>query len=215
MRSLLALSVGLNFALGVAAAVVLALARIQPLPAGITRLHLNDCLPPCWIGIVPGATTIADAKAKMLAIYFGKDDLSIRDSGFASGPVDRTAVENTIEGADFYLFIRMGISDLVDGSSETVQSIALFSSEVRGNNTPTVADILGAFGAPQGVVIEESPTPGSEVTLRYAGLDVVFHTRSNRVDFTETPHLYLGRSASNPTGEYRRWKGFGTLILLR
>jgi hypothetical protein len=217
MRQLLAASVGLCLVLGLTVSAALALGRSQAVPISITRLHLNDCLPPCWIGIIPGTTTVADAKAKLLEVYFGKEHLTFKDSGFDSGPIDRTAVENMIEGEDFYLFVRMNISELVDGNSETVQSIALLTSaENHGEHVPTVADILSTFGAPQGVMVEDLLTRGSEVTLRYTGMDVVFRTASNRVEFTETPQLFMGSGALPDTsGEYRLWKGIGTLSLAR
>jgi hypothetical protein len=109
----------------------------------------------------------------------------------------------------------MNISELVDGRNETVQSIALLTSPERQPlHSPTVADILGTFGAPQGVVVETLLTRGSEITLKYAGMDVVFRTVSNQVDFSETPHLYMGGgAAAGASSEYRAWRGLGTLSL--
>jgi hypothetical protein len=203
--------------LTLAVAAALTLGRLQAAPMSITRLHLNECLPPCWLGIIPGTTSVAEAKAKLLEVYFGKEHFTFKDSGFDSGPVDRTAVENMIEGADFYLFVRFNISELVDGRNEVVQSIALMSSpDIQALHAPTVADILSAFGAPQAVLVEDLLTRGSEVTLKYAGMDVVFRTASSRVEFSETPHLLLGGgTAPDSSREYRTWRGLGTLTLQR
>lgn len=215
MRLLLGGFAGLCLALTLAVATALTLGRLQAAPLSITRLHLNECQPPCWLGIVPGTTSVADAKAKLLDVYFGNEHFTFKDSGFDSGPMDRTAVENMIEGADFYLFVRFNISELVDGRNEIVQSIALMSApDTQVLQTPTVADILSAFGAPQAVLIEDLLTRGSEVTLKYAGMDVVFRTASNRVEFSETPHLLIGGStATAATSEYREWRGLDTLTL--
>src|SRR5262249_28077458 len=41
----------------------------QPVPDRVARLHLTDCAPPCWIGIVPGVTTLKDANARVIVVY--------------------------------------------------------------------------------------------------------------------------------------------------
>lgn len=43
--------------------------RQQPPPARVAALHLTDCAPPCWIGIEPGKTTIAEAKMQIESIF--------------------------------------------------------------------------------------------------------------------------------------------------
>ena len=183
-------------------------------PDSISEFHLSDCRPPCWIGIIPGSTTISDAKAKIIATFGGQSGLQIKDSGFADGPVYENAVENTIEGDNFSLLVRLNLSALVDGKSERVQSIGLFESRSdRSSYAPTVADILSAFGAPQWVGEEETLGLGKEITLRYAGMDVVYFTRIDRRPLNEIPRLYLGSQAvaQTPFLNYRRWTWVGTL----
>jgi hypothetical protein len=189
----------------------------QAVPASIARLHLTDCMPPCWIGIVPGETTIEQAKARMVAIYGEHDGVQIRDAGFADGYVSSTAMENTIEGDDLYLFVRLNHSTLVDGRNEIVESIDLFgSSDAKSDYGPTVAEVLGAFGPPDGAIVNDVMNLGSEITLKYPGWDVIFYAKSNRVELTEYPHFYFGsRGAQTPSLNYRRWKGFVTLALTR
>ncbi len=41
----------------------------QPLPEHLAMLHLTDCAPPCWIGIMPGVTTLADAAIRAKTTY--------------------------------------------------------------------------------------------------------------------------------------------------
>src|SRR5260370_38374078 len=43
--------------------------RQQPLPERLAMLHLTDCAPPCWIGIMPGVTTLADAAIRAETTY--------------------------------------------------------------------------------------------------------------------------------------------------
>ena len=122
-----------------------------------------------------------------------------------------TAVDNEIEGDDFYLFVRLTTSAPVDGRSETVQSITLLAARAdRRNYAPTVADILGTFGAPRGVSSVEALQGQREITLKYAGLDVVFNSAPDIVSFSENPRLYL-RNDAPAAGDYRPWRGLSTL----
>lgn len=188
--------------------------RMQPIPSGVLDLHLLDCPPPCWIGIVPGVTTIAEAKAKMVALYQQQMQMTIKDSGHADGPVYDDRVENTIESDDFYLLVRLNFSGLVDGRSEIVQSIGLFASRRdESDAVPTVADILAVLGRPQGAIIEELLNGGYEMTLKYNGLDAVFYSSARQTSFRQIPRLYLGYStAPDPSTTYRPWQGWATLM---
>lgn len=215
MPKLIGMSLGLCIALMTLIWGACLAGQIQPIPNSIAQMHLIDCAPPCWIGITPGLTSVEDAKARLIAIFGGQRDLTIKDAGFADGYVSPIAVENTIEGENFHLFVRLNISELVDGESEIVQSIDLFVSRSdRSNYAPTVGDILGTFGAPQRVFIEDFVSSGYQITLKYAGFDVVYFTQTDRVAFEETPHFYLGnRVIQTLSTEYRPWKGIRTLSL--
>lgn len=43
--------------------------RRQPIPPRIAMLHLTDCQLPCWIGIVPGTTTLDEAQEKIRQVF--------------------------------------------------------------------------------------------------------------------------------------------------
>jgi hypothetical protein len=43
-------------ALAVAIGLILGFGQQQPAAPQIARLHLTECRPPCWVGIVPGET---------------------------------------------------------------------------------------------------------------------------------------------------------------
>jgi hypothetical protein len=43
--------------------------RQQPPPLYLALLHLTDCELPCWIGIVPGKTTVEEAQKRIIAVY--------------------------------------------------------------------------------------------------------------------------------------------------
>src|SRR3954453_17673185 len=98
MAKLLGLSLGMCLLLTLLIGGAGGLGQQQALPSGLAQFHLTDCRPPCWIGIIPGTTTIAAAKARIIATFGGRNGFQIKDSGFADGPVYSNAVENTIEG---------------------------------------------------------------------------------------------------------------------
>ncbi|HVO43398.1 MAG TPA: hypothetical protein VMT34_12275, partial [Aggregatilineales bacterium] len=106
---------------------------------------------------------------------------------------------------------------LIDGQSETVQSIGLFESrEDRSNYAPTVADLLAFFGPPQWVAVESFVSGGHRVLLKYSGLELVFFASADQVTFTENPLLYLGAPIVDPPSDaYRPWKGFNPIRLVR
>jgi len=48
----------------------LLIGRAQPLQDRVSVLHLNDmCRLPCWIGITPGVTTLAEAEIQIHYVY--------------------------------------------------------------------------------------------------------------------------------------------------
>jgi hypothetical protein len=181
--------------------------RGLPLPESVARLRLGDCAPPCWVGIVPGVTTIGEAKGLMVRAFVEGSGRTIRDSGSANRYRNSTTVENTIVGEDFLLIARLKTGALVDGRSEVVESIELFQAE----GGPTVGEILGMFGPPDGIEVEAFTTLGYEISLRYQGLAATFYTATNRVALDERAHIALERPGER--AYYRPWRGFRTLGL--
>ncbi len=69
MRRLLWLSGVLALALTLSVGVSTLAARRRSMPRLLSRLHLTDCAPPCWIGIVPGETTIQAARSRIITTF--------------------------------------------------------------------------------------------------------------------------------------------------
>lgn len=69
MRRLLAQlsTITLIFTLTTLAALLIG--RAQPTPPRVAMLHLTDCELPCWIGIVPGKTTLFEAWSRLNQVY--------------------------------------------------------------------------------------------------------------------------------------------------
>ena len=87
MLKFFGLTLGLWLALALLSWGFRAAGQLQAIPDSISQVHLSDCRPPCWIGIIPGETTVAEAKAKIVATFSRQRNLQIKDSGFADGPV--------------------------------------------------------------------------------------------------------------------------------
>ncbi len=126
MIRLVGWAMGLSLVLAGAIGAARALGRGQPTPPSLVQLRLMACAPPCWVGIIPGQSTIKQAKARLIAAYDGQPNLQIRDSGFADGYVAPNVVENMVETDDLYLSVRMNFDTLIDGENEIVQSIGLY-----------------------------------------------------------------------------------------
>jgi hypothetical protein len=56
---------------------VLELGRNQPVPPSLQALHFDDCALPCWIGIIPGKTTIGEAERNIARTFSGSANYSL------------------------------------------------------------------------------------------------------------------------------------------
>src|SRR5436190_3531428 len=77
MRVGLLVSVLLLTLLSVISGAAIWIGRQQRLPDRLAMLHFDQCAPPCWIGIVPGKTTRADAIQTFTAYYNTVHDYTI------------------------------------------------------------------------------------------------------------------------------------------
>lgn len=198
--------------------------QAQTVPQSIMQLHLLDCASPCWVGIIPGLTTVKEAKAKIRAVYGVQKDLAIKDSMMSYGSAGYDGyVSMEIESDNFYLFIRLDIPNFIDANSDSesqiVKSIGLFESRSdRNSYAPDVADILNTLGAPQAVATAELMSGSYEVVLRYKGMYVFFDVYTDQIELTEIPYIYLSIPEIQPmylpsSLEYRPWKGRSSLTI--
>ena len=59
----------LCFAVILALSAAVFVGRQKPLPAAFAIYHLSDCKLPCWIGIIPGKTSLGEALARIDSTY--------------------------------------------------------------------------------------------------------------------------------------------------
>jgi len=116
--------------------------RQQPLPERIRALHLTDCAPPCWIGIVPGKTTMHEAQEIVNEIFKKSPYTLVWDTTFSPN-------------LTFHLFqppnsIKILIVHInKDLLNENVGWIDI-SPETSDHNDrlPTIADLIALWGSP-------------------------------------------------------------------
>jgi hypothetical protein len=69
MRRLILWIIGLIAIFSLTALIPILIGRRQPLPERVAMLHLTDCELPCWIGNVPGKTTVGEARDRVRQTY--------------------------------------------------------------------------------------------------------------------------------------------------
>src|SRR5258707_6670431 len=136
MSSLARIAVAVTLILTVCIALVILLARRQPLPPRLAMLHLTDCELPCWIGITPGVTPVDQVKARIEAVYGDVSTYRIGD-----------------QKSDGLVISR--VDDLQNSRAMTVQWLPTSQSTVRwlviaSSADLDVADVSEVLGIPLG-----------------------------------------------------------------
>jgi hypothetical protein len=131
-----------------ALALILLASRLQPPPPQITTLRLTECQLPCWIGIIPGETTLTDAQTLLRNAYpapeytYSSDHNLFEDTNWLT--VERPA-ENINFAVNFNHWQRAG-----------EQTGATIVSQITIINTPVnlrLGDWYTVLGAPQALSI--------------------------------------------------------------
>lgn len=179
MRRLLLYSVGLCLLMIAPIAGIVLIGRASPIPDRLTMLHLTDCQIPCWIGIVPGKTTIAQARAYIDAVYGASP--KYRVEFYAKDP--------SVVVPDFSIYTKSG----PDG----VASIRI-SADSSGVIAWIDINFFDASGKPLGV----PPTAGElHRLLGPPSREVIYRTADQN-------HLLYGSTAEGllvGLEEYGRW----------
>jgi hypothetical protein len=133
----------------VAISFALLIGRSQPLPESIRRLHLTDCELPCWIGIVPGQTTIAEAKERIVTV-FGNNveyDLVLEEGSYA----DQSMVTFHIKDKKLLYGVAGGVFSAVatNDLSAKVDFFNISFQEILGGDRFLFADLYPILGSPQ------------------------------------------------------------------
>src|SRR5262249_49025344 len=117
----------------------------QPLPERVAILHLTDCELPCWIGIVPGKTTIGAAKERIRQVYGREFQYEIKE--------DRPGtiwIINKPHNLSLHIVANISSSEV---TNETMVE-TLYFSLVDGNRlfatqTPSLGELYSLLGHPE------------------------------------------------------------------
>ncbi len=205
------LVLALWFALTVTTGITVLAGRRQPTSARLAMLRLTDCALPCWIGIVPGKTTLDEAHA-IIESAFGQSP----DYDFSAAWSDSSDLLPVIlsEKANWANSIWIGLRVRPD---RVVDSIVFYFD--RPDNPITVADLHNLFGAPSYVKLPNlSVDRSNEFVLTY-GDDFsgakIYAEIEGRLQWSEQVHtLVLYTHDQIPIlqmKDQRPWEGFRTV----
>lgn len=116
--------------------------RSQPLSPGITLLHLNECPLPCWIGIVPGETTVEQASRRIQAVYGSQAGVEV------SGHDAQFLIHDTLHGSEF--IVALYTEPDVQVSHDVIKTIWL--GTLSNGDGPRLAELYSTVGEPDAVV---------------------------------------------------------------
>jgi len=181
----------------------LLIGRAQPLPDRVAVLHLNDiCKLPCWIGITPDVTTLAEAEALVRSVY--KTTEKFRLISDAYGYIYSLTVDTSSGSLTITLVIDYPMRGV---NTEIISGVTLEEHGVTMGNLGSVA------GYPQQLLID--PSHKSDVAIYYSVLEIEFYPVSDTIttpiySFTiEDPSHREERIYDNPIP----WQGFKPNLL--
>ena len=148
--------------------VFLFIGRQQQPPARLAILHLTDCHLPCWIGIVPGRTSLSSALYAINSTY--------KAYTVDHDPPDSGSVMVNIGSNDHSLLsIILSIDDVTP--TQTVEQVLLVNTSALGQ--VTFGDIVSLLGVPN--QLEPSPTKSN------INPSILYLDNEVRVGFGVTP----------------------------
>jgi hypothetical protein len=149
-----------------------------PESAPVHQLHLSDCALPCWIGIVPGATSASEAMRYLLETFPPGDNAHPRLP--SSGPTTSVWIEMTLPIANVVVDPILVHVEFVHGITNRI----MIQGKRYGmlNTMPRVGDVVRLFGPPS-CVNPQAPgfegwmlfyqTPGGTVVIGVLGRDSI------------------------------------------
>jgi len=125
--TLLKVAVVLFFAMLTAASAALFVGRQQPIPPRLEMYRLGDCVLPCWIGIVPGKTTIGEGLVRIKNAYPAPD----YDYEISYSPYEGTnwiTLTHRDDGSYLRINFNEWTSDYVEDENTLISQIKIYSS---------------------------------------------------------------------------------------
>jgi hypothetical protein len=121
--------------------------RGNSITATMQRLHLADCAPPCWIGIVPGRMSFAEAYQRFVDVFgMQVSPINAGDAEFRrlmdSNSISRM-LPDTASPSHKPTIVTFYVSQ-----NRTVERVSL-STENGAGDLPRLGDLVSMIGPPQ------------------------------------------------------------------
>jgi hypothetical protein len=172
--------------------------RQQQLPSSVAALHLTNCELPCWIGIIPTKTTMAEAEERIKQIFSAE---------FTS---NKTHLFAEIKKYNFSIIVRplRGMY----GDDAKVGSISLGIPDP--DQYQTVGTILSLWGPPDRILVRTVYSVTDTVLFfDKTGFYAVTESIAAPDCYAQYPQLHLNTLYISPIRDktqYDVWRGFRT-----
>ena len=168
-------------------------------------LHLDECELPCWIGIVPGQTSLVDAQNQIIRVYGNTSEYRLQkrsDYEFE--------VTYAVTGESFLIAF-------IPDTPITQLLLLPYTEELSGKRSPTISDLYDHLGNPAMVNLVSDFPVGEKVNLVYQDQRIQLRVPDLECDKVlvtqeiQSIALYAGL----PTYGYgwlsdsKQWRGFG------
>src|SRR5258706_10652581 len=181
----------------------------QPLPEHLALLHLTDCAPPCWIGIMPGVTTLEEALPRIKARYANLPDYQTIFSG--SLTTATIQVSNAMNPDD-----KFSINIYADNNGR-VNTIGFDTYGSR--SSPNVGELFSILGPPTSVLSKSSALYDgiTTYTMAFSAHDCITAATVPYPDnfasiFQQPSSFYFGErggcDAQDRQPPWQPWRGF-------
>jgi hypothetical protein len=146
MRRLVSLSLLITFVLSLFGGIAVAVGHQQPPSDKLRTLHFDMCKPPCWIGITPGTTTIAEAKRRVARLFSANPNLLA--TGFTKAGGMWISIYSD---ADFVLGRNRGVN-LINDATQNINGDTVIQEMVFYDDF-SLLDLLSLEGIPTRVSV--------------------------------------------------------------
>lgn len=214
MRRLLGIILLLLVVLVVTASVARAVGGQQPAPPLLAALRLTDCIPPCWIGIVPGQTTIEEARQRMNTVYGSPDEYVLSFDGGMPRGLLWASLDNARESLGM-------IWITIDAQSDNIVDVIRFDfNSVYVEKLATFGEFHSLLGVPTRMVLSAGAlgSVGTMMAMAYGDDQrgtLIFTLWNPRFHWTQQVRTLVlygeGQIPLARSEDLKTWRGFTKL----
>jgi hypothetical protein len=214
IRELIGSILAVSFVLAALIEISVAVGHHQPDSPWIAALRLNECELPCWNGIVPGETTLTDARTQVEAMY---GDTAIYLVEVIYDMPNIFALQVAGMGYGVILSVITGSSNTIS-EQDPVQAILMFPYvEAESNfSRMKLSDLYGALGDVEGITFPYGENVQTAILFYKANRvsvtapalscqQVLLNQEIEGIDLHDTTSL----EESWVLREMQPWQGFG------